>query len=250
MTTPRTIHASEQFRALLFGDPSGKLIVTFDHWSHGKSGFGPWNQGKFWAKQGFSQLSIKTARNDWFVNDDTARLEAALRETSARFQRIHALGFSMGGYAALRLSAALKPTRVLLVSPQFSVWREHAGNSLWCDRYEGSGTASQGALADHGDPKLTGDLVYDPFDVEDALHARLCLRTFENLTPVPLPFAGHPAHQAMSDCGQFRTFQKAGISRQSSAQDIRKGFKSIRRTSDRYQKNLAKHLKVRNARAK
>jgi hypothetical protein len=248
MSTQTVLYQSDHLRAVMFGPMSGRLIVTFDHWSRGKNDFGTSQHARFWAKNDVSQLSVKTKRNDWFVNPDTGQLEEVLRKAVENFDHVNALGFSMGAYGALRLSKALGADHMVLVSPQFSVWADHAPDSQWWKRYEGALGPVDGALKDHGRASQKGDLIFDPFDPEDAYHARLCLHSFPSLIPVPLPFAGHPAHQAMSESGQFRPFQKAAMAKTSMRGHILTKFKTIRRTSDRYQQNLARYLKARRAR--
>ena len=242
MSKARILYQSDHFRATLFAADTRLLIVTFDHWKRGKSDFGASNHAKFWARTGVSQLSLKTKRNDWFVNPETARLEDTIRSVTRRFDRVHALGFSMGAYAALRLGRAIYAQRAVLVSPQFSVWPKHAPESQWCKRYEGTSEAPDGALGTHGHHAQAGDLIYDPFDPEDAYHADLCRAVFPNLVPVRLPFAGHPSHQVLANSGKFRVFQKAAMAETSSRRDILTKYKRVRRTSDRYRRNLTSYL--------
>ena len=52
-------------------------------------------------------MQIQPRFNDWFVNRDTDDLGAAVGPFVAGFDHVAGIGFSMGGYGALRLSAAL-----------------------------------------------------------------------------------------------------------------------------------------------
>ena len=60
-----------------------------------------------------------TVMLDWFINPDTARIEAILEKLTSHYKAAHMQGFSMGGYGAFRFARATNATYVTAISPQF-----------------------------------------------------------------------------------------------------------------------------------
>ena len=81
--------------------------------------FAPVPPVKQMVAQGFAQLAITSCANDWFINPDTARIEAILEKLTPHYKAVHMLGFSMGGYGAFRFARATNATYVTAISPQF-----------------------------------------------------------------------------------------------------------------------------------
>lgn len=201
--TPERVFDGDHLRAVLFRGRSERLVVTFDYRRDGRDGFSADDHSTSFARQGFAQLAIKSRANDWFVNGETAALEAALAQVAGGFARVQALGFSMGGYGALRFARALRLRQAVVVSPQVSPvanwdWRYGGEVRGWDD--------SLGALGSV--PGLKGLLVFDPFVREDLLHAREVLRLFPGLRPVRLGFGGHPAIRTLRGAGGLRVVQE------------------------------------------
>lgn len=157
---------------------SDVLLVTFDNL--GSIGEydppQPWLQGRA-AKGGLSILGLMASRKDWYRNEDTPRLIAALRDAGlfAGFRRVVFAGASMGGFAALAYSALVPGSVVLAFSPQSSLapalvpfekrYRYASRKWDWQSPDFLDAAASAAAAAEV-------HLVYDPFVPEDAAHAR------------------------------------------------------------------------------
>jgi hypothetical protein len=109
--TPERVFDGDLLRAVLIRGRSERLVVTFDYRRDGREGFSADTHSTSFARQGFSQLAIKTRANDWFVNAETPALEAAVERVARTHARVQALGFSMGGYGALRFARALGLSR-------------------------------------------------------------------------------------------------------------------------------------------
>lgn len=157
---------------------SDVLLVTFDNL--GSIGEydppQPWLQGRA-AKGGLSILGLMASRKDWYRNEDTPRLIAALRDAGlfAGFRRVVFAGASMGGFAALAYSALVPGSVVLAFSPQSSLApalvpfekRYRYASRKWDWQSPDFLDAAAGAAA-----AAEVHLVYDPFVPEDAAHAR------------------------------------------------------------------------------
>jgi len=182
---------------------------------------------------GMAHLHLQSRWNDWYLNPETTALEAALRPLRAAFTAAWAVGYSMGGYAALRLAAALDLTQALVISPQFTLDRRLIPEER---RYrEAAGYDSTlGDLARHGKPDLRGVVVFDPSHPLDPIHARLITRTLPGMRPAPLMFGGHPATQGIRAGGGFRSFQSLGLDGDLSARSIVGLHRQLRAQSSRY----------------
>lgn len=198
---------------------------------------------------GLAHLRIQARWNDWFLNAETQALEAALSALRSRFQTALALGYSMGGYGALRLARALALDQAILVSPQFTLDR----SVLPAERryHEGKDFDGRlGSLALHGKTDLTGIVIFDPFRPLDRIHADLITRTMPAILRAPLPFGGHPATNAMGERGGFRSLQALSLAPGAKADEVVRLHRALRAESARYWQNRAEAcLKARRAEA-
>jgi hypothetical protein len=241
VTEPVPVFEGERLRATLFPGRSDRVIVTFDWRVEGRGGFAPLDHATGFARQGFTQVAVRTAANDWFLNDETEALEAALARSVAGRGRVQALGFSMGGYAALRFAAALGARQVVAVSPQSSLaapWEGRYGEAAGWDE-------GRGALSPRAVPGLGGLLLFDPFVVEDRLHAAAIRRLFPRLAGGRLGHGGHPAIRTLRGAGGMRIlFEQAGA-RAARAGPILAAHRAARRSSRGWWLRLAAHAQAR-----
>lgn len=182
---------------------------------------------------GLVHLHLQSRWNDWYMNAETAALEAVLRRLRQGFFEARAVGYSMGGYAALRFAAALDLTQALVISPQFTLDRTILPQER---RYREAADFDRalGDLARHGKPDLCGAVVFDPSHPLDLLHARLIRQTMPGMVPAPCMFGGHPATQGIRAGGGFRQFQALGLNKALSAPAIVRLHRGLRTTSSRY----------------
>ena len=183
--------------------------------------------------RGMAHLHLQSRWNDWYLNAETPALEATLRPLRAQFSHARAVGYSMGGYAALRLAAALDLDQALVISPQFTLDRRMIPEDR---RYREAARFDPdlGDLARHGKPDLRGVTVFDPSHPLDPTHARLISRTMPGMTPAPCTFGGHPATQCIRAGGGFRSFQAIGLDGDLAAQSVVRLHRQLRVQSSRY----------------
>jgi hypothetical protein len=219
-------------------EPAGTLYVTFRQRVPDPGSFsdeGPVGRA---LNSGLAHLRIQSRWNDWFLNDETPALEAALAGLRRRFAAALALGYSMGGYGAMRLARALDLDQAILVSPQFTLDRRVLPAEK---RYpEGKDFDGRlGNLAIHGKPGLAGIVIFDPFRPLDRMHAALITGAMPAITRAPLPFGGHPATSALGERGGFRSLQAMSLAPDASAADVVRLHRSLRSGSARYWRNRA-----------
>jgi hypothetical protein len=227
-----------QARLWLPDRPTTALYVTFRQWMPDPGRFEDRGRVQRALTAGLAHLHIQSRWNDWFLNAETPNLAAALAATRARFLTARALGFSMGGYGALRFSKALRLNQVLLVSPQVSLLLPEE------DRYPEAATFDPmaGDLATHARKDLTGVVAFDPFYRLDALHARQIQALLPGIVPAKLPFGGHPGTAALGHVGGFRALQRLSLSSRLRAADVVALHRDLRPGSMRYWRERAEYL--------
>lgn len=227
-----------QARLWLPDRPTTALYVTFRPWEPDPGQFDDRGPVRRALTAGLAHLHLQTRQNDWFLNAETPALETALRTLRARFLTARALGYSMGGYAALRFSKALRLNQVLIVSPQVSL---HLPGE---DRYpEAAGfDPVAGDLATHARPALKGVVAYDPTHPLDRLHADRIIALLPGLKPAKLTFGGHPGTAALGQAGGFRALQRLSLSSRLEARDVVLLHRQLRKVSARYWRERADRL--------
>jgi hypothetical protein len=237
VTAPEPVFDGDLLQARLWlpDRPTTALYVTFRQWVPDPGTFETRGLVQRALTAGLAHLHIQSRWNDWFLNRETPALEAALQATRARFLTARALGFSMGGYGALRFSRALRLNQALLVSPQVSLLLPEE------DRYPEAASFDPiaGDLAVHARPDLTGVVVFDPFYRLDAAHAAQILALFPRIAPAKLAFGGHPGTAALGHVGGFRALQRLSLGARLTAPAVIQLHRQLRATSFRYWRERA-----------
>ena len=227
-----------QARLWLPDRPTTALYVTFRQWDPDPGQFADRGLVQRALTAGLAHLHVQSRWNDWFLNPETPALEAALKAARARFMTARALGFSMGGYGALRFSRALRLNQVLLVSPQVSLLLPEE------DRYpEAAGfDPLAGDLATHARPDLKGVVAFDPTHALDRLHADRIVALLPGIRPARLSFGGHPGTAAIGQAGGFRSLQRLSLAARLQARDVVQLHRTLRHGSARYWRERADRL--------
>lgn len=184
-------------------------------------------------RRGMAHLHLQSRWNDWYLNPETAALEAALRSLRPQFSQARAIGYSMGGYAALRLARALDLTQALVVSPQFTLDQTLIPEDR---RYREAAQFDPvaGDLARHGKPDLTGVILFDPSNTLDLGHARMIRATLPGMVFARCMFGGHPGTQGIRGGGGFPTLQGLSLDGTLSGPAVVHLHRRLRAQSDRY----------------
>lgn len=190
----------ERLRASLFASGGERaLFVTFRQWLKVPGAFGEARPVRQARAAGHAHLHIQARLNDWYVNAETHALEAALAPVTARYSVRRAMGFSMGGFGALRLAPVLGLGEVILVSPQLSV---DPGLVPWDPRYRMEAAGFDpvlGRLAPLPAGSLSGCLLFDPSRPLDRRNAEGIAAMFPAIALCRLGFGGHPATQVLRE---------------------------------------------------
>jgi hypothetical protein len=247
----RRLFDGAQLRASLFaeGGESG-LFVSFRHRLDQAGAFAEARPLAKARASGVAHLFIQSRLNDWYVNPETAELEVALGSLRGRHARRVAMGFSMGGYAALRFAGALGLQQVVLVSPQVSI---HPAEVPWDPRYraDAGGFAPElGDLARRAMPGLRGLVIFDPFRPLDARHAARIGALFPGLSLTRFALGGHPATRVLGEGPGVGPLQARLIDGGLSRAGALALHRRARRSSQLYLSKLAQMLSARAARGR
>ena len=237
--THEVIFDGAHLRAILHPGATKQLMVTFDYRQNGKNDFTATRHSTHFARMQFAQLSIKTRANDWFINPDTAALESALTRIGPQYRRVHLLGYSMGGYGALRFARALGAVSAVLISPQVSILPDLVPFDA---RYRTEGRGIDpvlGDLTERAHPTLAGLILLDPFARADLQHAHMIQHLYPALAVVRLPFGGHPASLVLRDAGKTWTINRAAVLAQAKSRAITQSHREGRRSSAGYWLRMA-----------
>ena len=225
-------------RAHLVNGHLPRLIATFDFRTPHRQGFTPVRASREFAKRGWAQLHVTSRRNDWFISPDTVLLEHCLADISRQFAYIHALGFLMGGYGALRFAAAMQARRVVIVSPQFSIHPDVTPNDTRFHQHAGGFDRALGDLTPHANAGLNGVMVVDPFLAADWRHARCITALFPALRAVRLGFGGHPAATLLRGAGHAGLIRRAALDPDADLGEVNRADCAAKRQNPEYWQRL------------
>jgi hypothetical protein len=168
---------------------------------------GPGFATEFLLKNGVDVVAIKTNRDVWYENlldRDIREVDRWLSWTAAPYRQRLAYGSSMGAYAAIRFSRALRLDRVVALSPLFDIkqgwegrWREDLpALSADITMLALPGETGFEQTQHHISESCDFLMVFDPLD-PDIEHIRRFQQVIasERLQLLAVPYAGHPAGQ-------------------------------------------------------
>jgi|GEM_PF-5617012 len=164
------------------------LVIAFnDSWQVGASG--RLRTGPPAENPGFSVLDITTRAPNWFPADDMAAvIPAALTHLAGRFPRRVTLGFSQGGYGAIKFSRVLEATTTIAFSPQLSIDPRVVGSGRFASYFSYDLNAGMAITA--SDCLCAAYVFYDPYDDQDRRHVE-DIGKLVSVIAIKVPFSGH-----------------------------------------------------------
>ncbi|MCS6920441.1 MAG: tetratricopeptide repeat protein, partial [Elioraea sp.] len=228
--------------AQLFDANPSRLVITFT----GRAAKPPVDKGfgeSFLEKRRIPAIHFISKDNHWWQTPEPWQAFELLRRQGllSADREIVLYGSSMGGYAALRFSAALRPRRIVVFSPQYSIdarkvpferrWRAYAAKLDF--RYD----EMRGAI----DPDAQAMVIFDPLFRPDALH----VRRFEEHRPlerVAIPFAGHNTARFLSEIGVMAEVTQALLDGSFDLAAFRRTYRRERQTAALFWHGLADAL--------
>jgi pimeloyl-ACP methyl ester carboxylesterase len=235
-------------RVQLWDQGTPGVVVSFCSYRRGRDGFDPPQPMALAGVLGLSVLRVETACNDWFLNPDLSDAMAAAAWAVRDNAQVATIGFSMGGYGALRFAAAVGARRVVAVSTQASPIPERAPFET---RWRPERKALPPFLDDLS--ALAGSraeivLVYDPLDRNDRAHVGL-LRDVPGVMPVAMPLGGHPATAVLREGGLWNAFTRSVVLGPSDRPGWKAMHRQAREASDGYAARLTERLRLRASRS-
>ncbi|QBX37722.1 hypothetical protein E4M02_14130 [Brevundimonas sp. S30B] len=206
-----------------------RWVVTFDNFGLGpgfeRRGFGE----RFLAESGVSAIHVMGAGDDWYQYPEMIEAMAAVRCATADAKTVMTYGSSMGGYAALRFADAARATAALALSPQHNIdpsrppyedrWIQSAQNIRWLPDLAGPLTWRAQARP---------VVVYDQRSPDAAQAAAIASEI--DLTPIGLPYAGHPISSHLAEIGLLKPLFFAVLEGRLDAHKFRAEARSRRNT--------------------
>lgn len=213
--TEKTLFRSEELAIDFFswgGGSNKNIAITFTPFgmdgeiSLNGVGYG----GELLLRNDFDIVAIKSAKNLWYQNlslENVALVDRFISTYSTKYIKRVGYGSSMGGYAAIQFSRALKLDIVLALSPQFEIDKPY--DQRWAE-------AARGIQFQHRiDLTAVADsckyfIAYDP-ETADIRHVEKIreLVSKGQLVEITTPYAGHPSAYYLAETGQI---QKLAIS--------------------------------------
>ena len=194
MTSPTVLFESPRLRATFRpadGGSARPLVVTFDSLNADlrldRPGF-----GEGWLTDvGHDAVHVVSSANAWYQHEEMGAACDAIRAVAEAHCWAVTYGSSMGGYAAIRFADRIGARMAVAISPQFSVDPARvAFESRWVEYAQDLTFVWEGTRPTRTPLEIVY-VIYDPTD-EDRRHAEL-LAVVYPVTPVRLPYAGHPA---------------------------------------------------------
>lgn len=173
------------------------VLVTFGNYRRSPSmkGFFAW---EFAKKHNLTIVALSAGRNHWW---NTSGFVMALDTVKhiADGRPIVTYGSSMGGFGAILASRWLNPVRIIAASPQTMVGPAAPWEQRWNDEFSTTDFLYPSA-AEVLTSKPQVFVLYDPMHKPDAAQARPILSR-PNVTPLPVPWGGHPVLETMREGG-------------------------------------------------
>ncbi len=236
-------------RADLYGHGPNGLFVSFDHFRPDRRGFAAMAPVQSALDRGYRSLVISTAANDWFLNPDLPALRATLAPIADDQAVIRAIGFSMGGYAALLLSDTLRLSFAALWAPQVSIRARVAPFEQRFQREARQINPMSDQLHLHVPRGLQGVILHDPLvHPAERKHALAIQTLAPALKIAALPFSGHPPTRVALGGGGYQALLHAAITGTLTHAMIRRIHTGQRWGSEAYLRGLHSALTARETR--
>lgn len=225
---------------MIFNRESDRLFVSFRQRLNKPGKFDDPRPVSTFVRAGYAHLHLQSRWNDWYINSETEALEQVLGELTEPYGRAVAMGFSMGGYAALRFADALGLDHVLAISPQFSIHPDVLPYDTRYHHHAGEFDLVMSDLTINPRRGLKGAILADPFKPEDLVNAQMIQALYPGMGIGRLCGAGHPASRVLRAGGHFGAIQKQLISGQVNISRLCQLHRQSRRESALYWGGLAR----------
>jgi hypothetical protein len=199
-------------------------------------GFG----GELLLRNGFDVVAFKSAKNLWYQNlsaEMIIEVEKFIDNSSVSYIKRVAYGSSMGAYAAIQFSRALKIDIVLALSPQFEIDQPY--DQRWqslAQQIDFQYRIDSAAISD----SCKYFVAYDPKN-DDSLHIQK-LSLFidaQRLIKIETPHSGHPSTTYLFETGSIQAIALSVLQHASFDHSV---IRNNRKLSKTYLYELSKWL--------
>jgi pimeloyl-ACP methyl ester carboxylesterase len=235
---PHPVFDGDHLNAVVFRPRRKKLFVSFRQRVGHAGVFDEPKPVMGFLRAGFAHLHLQSRVNDWFINSETEALEARLARFLRRYEEVVTMGFSMGGYGALRFARVLRAQTSVVISPQVSIDPALVPFDRRYRKEAKGWDTSLGDLTTRG-TELRGAILVDPFKRNDFAHAQMIREIFPRMTLVRLPNGGHPATRALRQGGRFNWLKTELAQGLPEPQEIARQHRAVRHRSELYWQHLA-----------
>ncbi|MDQ1079564.1 tetratricopeptide repeat protein [Pseudoroseomonas cervicalis] len=238
------LYGSDHFRVrAVTGSASDRVVVTFAPWQSRQRLDGEAFGEEYLRRIGVDAIHITCAQNEWYQNPDMQAVVGAVDGAlQGRYARRIGYGSSMGAFAALAFSRALRLDDVIAISPQFSLLREVVPfETRW--EQEAAALRWHFPMAEGLSPQARLVVIYDPLH-PDARHVEL-LRACRPLTEMKLPFSGHPSGNFLQQTGLISPLVRALVLEGADPAAFRAAVRERRGRSPAYWFSLSRTLSAR-----
>ncbi|WP_288999126.1 hypothetical protein [uncultured Psychrobacter sp.] len=178
-----------------------KCIVSFSNYSNypkspKNNGFG----NPYLETLGVSCVYVIARENHWWQSAEIEHELHKLRDLLANFSEVITYGSSMGAYGAVLFSDVLEASRVILISPQFSIDREKAPfESRWEKEYKKIEFINDDLTSLINNSYKA--IFYTPEGNDNRQVELFRKNEVRNCHFFPLKFSGHPSGPYLSETG-------------------------------------------------
>lgn len=198
------IHTGGDFDIFSHEGASPYLLVTFNEVGRLGDGAYYWGRPVVEAKN-ISTVAVVTRKADWFRNPEIDAYLKANPQLFSRQKDVVAVGYSMGGYGAIKYSRMVGAATVIAFCAQYTM------DPALLDGRDSRAPHKYFNPAIHRDmqpraEELAGEiyLFYDPHFEDDIVHVeKFQALGGASVHPVAVPFADHEAHFVFGDFDAF-----------------------------------------------
>lgn len=182
---------------------SNKIAFTFSAATNRRLD-GNFDGGSVLARHGFDVIAFKTISDDWFQSlpEQALDIVAAFSACGGYTERV-AYGTSAGGFASIAFSKLLRCTKVLAISPQYSIREEFDTRWKWfADPLEWRHNITAETVA----RECKFIWVYDNRSI-DIVHIENINRTIGNpkaISEIHMPYVGHNVGVCLNEIGALK----------------------------------------------
>lgn len=186
---------------ILFEDENLKVVFSAGNTDYLLVAFSPMNfsaknSEDFYAKSiitnnNINAISITALKNHWYPQEFMNKILSSISNITKQFKIVIAYGVSMGGYAAIKYSAAISATHIISMMPQWSINPNEISENRYLKEYSqfSQYLENMSIKVEEMSGKLY--LFFDKYYKEDKIQSTQILNSRLESFVFHTPFVGH-----------------------------------------------------------